>query len=180
MFYFISDTHLGHEKIIEYCHRPFKNVKEMDEKIIKNWNSRVKKEDVVFFLGDFCLCKSSEAPNSRKDAFSYYRSQLNGEIIFLLGNHDGHNKGKSLIESIVINHGGKRIYLTHNPKWAKEDFFWNFTGHCHGNLGTFRKMGPKSTIVDLSVDCWNYTPVDINEINSAYSDWYRGGCKNVK
>lgn len=176
MYYFISDTHLGHEKIIEYCKRPFKNVKEMDETIIKNWNERISDEDIVFFLGDFCLIKSSEAPNSRKDAFAYYRKQLKGNIIFLKGNHDGNNKCKSIIESIVIEHGGKRIYLTHNPKFAKEDFHWNFCGHTHGNMGTFRKIGKKSVIVDLSVDCWNFQPVDINDINQAYSDW----CKKCK
>ena len=58
----------------------------MDETIIKNWNTKVKDEDIVFFLGDFCLSKSSEAPNSRKDAFEYYRSQLKGDIIFFKGN----------------------------------------------------------------------------------------------
>jgi calcineurin-like phosphoesterase family protein len=180
MYYFTSDAHFGHENIIKYCKRPFKNIKEMDETIIKNWNSKVKLGDIVFYVGDFCLSKSSEAPNSRKDAFEYYRSQLNGDIIFFRGNHDGNNKCKSIIESIVINHGGKRIYLTHNPKFAKEDFHWNFCGHTHGNQGKIRKLGKKSTIIDLSVDCWNFTPVDINEINQAYSEWYKNGYKNEK
>jgi calcineurin-like phosphoesterase family protein len=176
MHFFISDTHLGHENIIKYCNRPFKSLQEMDETIIANWNNKIKKGDIVFFLGDFCLTKSSEAPNSIKRASDYYRSQLNGDIIFLKGNHDKNNQCKSIIESIIINHGGKRIYLTHNPKFAKKEFEWNFTGHCHGNFGTFRKLEDKSTIIDLSVDCWNYTPVNINEINEAYSDWKR---KNV-
>jgi calcineurin-like phosphoesterase family protein len=180
MYYFISDTHFGHENIIKYCKRPFKNAKEMDETIIKNWNSKVTDKDIVFFLGDFCLTKSSEAPNSRKDAFEYYRNQLKGDIIFFKGNHDGNNKCKSIIESIVIQHGGKRIYLTHDPKWAKDDFYWNFCGHTHGNQGTFRRLGKKATIIDLSVDCWNYTPVNINEINQTYSDWCKKGHKNEK
>jgi len=53
-------------------------------------------------------------------------------------------------------------------------------GHTHGNQGTFKKLGRKSVIIDLSVDCWNFTPVNINEINQAYSDWCRGGHKNDK
>lgn len=199
MYYFISDCHFGHANIIRYCKRPFlkegdldnnggwvseyiavQRTKEMDETIIRNWNERIKEDDIVFFLGDFCLSKSSEAPDSRKDAFDYYRSQLNGDIIFFKGNHDGNNKCKSVIESMVIQHGGKRIYLTHNPKFAKEDFHWNFCGHTHGNQGTFKKLGKKSVIIDLSVDCWEFRPVDINEINQSYSEWCKRGCKEEK
>jgi calcineurin-like phosphoesterase family protein len=199
VYYFISDTHFGHSNILRYCKRPFlkegdldskgnwvsqyiatQRTKEMDDTIIRNWNSKVTDEDIVFFLGDFCLSKSSEAPNSRKDAFDYYRNQLKGDIIFFKGNHDGNNKCKSIIESIVIQHGGKRIYLTHNPKFAKDDFEWNFCGHTHGNQGTFKKLGKKSTIIDLSVDCWNFMPVDINEINQAYSEWCKRGRKDEK
>ena len=195
MYYFISDTHFGHSNILRYCKRPFikeedldnkgnwksesianLRCEEMDKTLIKNWNEKVKENDIVFFLGDFCLGKSSEAPNSK--GFDYYRNQLNGQIIFFKGNHDGNNKCKSIIESIVIQHGGKRIYLTHNPKFAKEDFHWNFCGHTHGNQGAFRKLGKKSIIVDLSVDCWNFRPVDVNEINQAYSEWCKRGYKN--
>ena len=198
MYYFISDTHFGHSNIIRYCKRPFlkkedldskgnwvsqyiatQRTKEMDETIIKNWNSRIKDEDIVFFLGDFCLSKSSEAPDSRKDAFDYYSSQLKGDVIFFKGNHDGNNKCKSIIESMVINHGGKRIYLTHNPKFAKDDFEWNFCGHVHEKY-QFQKLGKKSIICNLSVDVWNYYPVNINEINQAFSDWCKRGCKNEK
>jgi len=179
--WFCSDFHFGHEKIIEYCKRPFENLKQMDSILVKNFNERVDENDLCFFLGDFCLSKSSEAITAPKDAFNYYRNQLKCKnIIFFRGNHDGNNKCKSIIESIVIQHGGKRIYLTHNPKFAKEDFHWNFCGHTHGNQGTFKKLGRKSVIIDLSVDCWNFTPVDINEINQAYSDWCRGGHKNGK
>jgi len=197
MFYFISDTHFGHSNIIRYCKRPFikdgdltlnggwvssdiaiQRMKEMDETIIKNWNERVKKEDTVFFLGDFALSKSSEAPEGRKDAFNYYRNQLNGDIIFIKGNHDGNNRCNSIIESINIQHGGKRIHLTHNPKFAKEEFYWNFCGHTHGSEGVCKRINKKSTIIDLSVDCWNYRPVEINEINQVFSDWCRKGYKN--
>lgn len=175
MFYFISDTHFGHEKIIEYCHRPFKNVEEMDTTLIRNWNERVSDEDTVFFLGDFCLIKSSEAPNSK--GYDYYRSQLKGNIIFFKGNHDGNNKCKTIIESMTITHGGKKIYLTHNPKFALQEFRWNFCGHTHGNEGVFKKFGHKSLIIDLSVDCWEFKPVNINDICKGYSEWYKRGQK---
>jgi calcineurin-like phosphoesterase family protein len=196
--WFTSDNHFYHSNIIRYCKRPFlkeadldskgnwvsqyiakERAEEMNSVMIKKWNERVKVGDLVFHLGDFCLKHApSEAPDAPKDAFEIIRPQLNGEIIFVEGNHDSRNGVKSIIESLVIKYGGKRIYLTHNPKFAKEEFFWNFTGHCHGNEGTFRKFGRKSYIVDLSVDCWDFAPTNINEINQNFSIWLKS--KNEK
>jgi calcineurin-like phosphoesterase family protein len=178
--FFCSDFHLGHWNIVKYCNRPFKTLEEMDSTIIKNFNERVEEDDLVFFLGDFCIKRSSEASESPKNAFEYYRNQLKCKnIIFIRGNHDGHNSVKSPIESLIIQHGGKRIFLTHDPQYAKHDFFFNFTGHLHGKLGPFRKIGPKGYIVDLSVENWDYFPVDYNEIYSAFSNWLKQDKKNV-
>lgn len=52
--YYISDLHFGHSNIIRFDNRPFSNVQEMEETIVKNWNERVAKDDVVYILGDFC------------------------------------------------------------------------------------------------------------------------------
>lgn len=51
--WFIADTHFSHFNIIRYTGRPFSNVEEMDQTLIRNWNSLVEDEDLVFFLGDF-------------------------------------------------------------------------------------------------------------------------------
>ena len=48
----ISDTHWYHENIIKLCHRPFLSAKEMNEKLIENWNSVVSRDDTVYHLGD--------------------------------------------------------------------------------------------------------------------------------
>jgi len=179
-YWFISDTHLGHENIIKYCKRPFASLIEMDEAIIKNWNTRVKKDDVVFHLGDFCFRKSGEAPGSQKKAFEYYMSKLNGDIILIQGNHEKSNVGnKSIIESMVIKYGGKRIYLTHDPKYSKKEFELNFTGHVHNNEPVCRKLSLNSTIVNLCVEHWNYSPISINEIYSEVAKWKNGDTKEV-
>ena len=46
MAWFISDHHFNHDKIIEYCNRPFANVEEMNNYMIKQWNSVVGKNDM--------------------------------------------------------------------------------------------------------------------------------------
>lgn len=173
MNFFISDLHLGHFNIVRYCNRPFTSLEEMDNTILNNINSTVAEDDTLFYLGDFCLSKSSEAETAPVKAYDYYRNKINCKnIIFIAGNHDNRGNGqcKSSIESIVIKHGGKRIFLTHDPKYYRKDFEWNFTGHLHGKLDPFRRMG-KSIIVDLSVENWNYKPVNINDIMQAYAYW---------
>ena len=54
-YWFTADLHLGHFNIIKYTGRPFKSLKEMNETLIRNWNARVKPEDTVFNVGDFCF-----------------------------------------------------------------------------------------------------------------------------
>ena len=58
--YYISDTHFGHSNIIDFDYRPYKNVQEMDETLINNWNSIVSNEDTVYILGDFCWLKEDK------------------------------------------------------------------------------------------------------------------------
>ena len=45
--YLIADTHFNHKRIIEYCKRPYSNVEEMNEDLIRKWNNVVSKNDIV-------------------------------------------------------------------------------------------------------------------------------------
>ena len=58
--FFTSDTHFYHSNIIRFCNRPFANVEQMNESMIRNWNSVVGQDDEVFHLEDFCLGGSAE------------------------------------------------------------------------------------------------------------------------
>lgn len=80
MDYFTSDTHFGHENIIEYCNRPFLDVAHMNKEMTIRWNHVVGPSDTVYHLGDFAMGK--------KELWRYYRANLNGKIIFVIGNHD--------------------------------------------------------------------------------------------
>ena len=77
----ISDLHLGHENIIKYCDRPFKDVEEMNRIIITRWNNLVANDDVVYFLGDMSYGRGSGKPGD-------WIRLLNGELVYFKGSHD--------------------------------------------------------------------------------------------
>ena len=167
--FFVSDTHFGHANIIKYCNRPFVSLERMDSILIKNWNSRIEPEDTVYFLGDFCFKRSSEAEESCKNAFEYYKEQLNGNIIFCVGNHDHSNGVKSKIQSIVIEIANQRIHMTHKPEHSNYDFSINLCGHVHDKWKICKltsDKGQETICVNVGVDVWNFFPVTWDEINS--------------
>lgn len=76
----VSDTHFWHENIIKYCNRPYANAQEMNEDLIAKWNARLKENDIVWHLGDFCF--------GCKEHITEIVPRLNGRINLVLGNHD--------------------------------------------------------------------------------------------
>lgn len=85
-----SDTHFGHLNIIRYTNRPYKSLFHMDSSLIRNWNERVKPEDQVVFLGDWCFRNTSggKTGEGTTNKAQCYIDQLNGKITFVRGNHD--------------------------------------------------------------------------------------------
>ena len=81
MTYFTADLYLGHEGIIRFCNRPFTSVSEMDEVLIRNWNSRITDRDDVYILGDL-MHKSKKKPEN-------VLGELKGRKHLIIGNHDG-------------------------------------------------------------------------------------------
>ena len=115
MNYFISDTHFGHVNVLKFDKRPFKNIDEMNNTIINNWNNKVNDDDHIWILGDFCY-RSANPPE-------YYLSQLRGHKHLLIGNHDktvlNSKSAISMFDSIQklqhIKDGKHNIILCHFP-----------------------------------------------------------------
>lgn len=79
--YYIADCHFFHSNLIEAMDmRPFSSGEEMNEYMIKRWNSRVQKRDEVIVLGDFSLGNGEET--------NKILQRLNGQIYLIEGNHD--------------------------------------------------------------------------------------------
>jgi len=186
--FFTSDTHFGHENIIKYCKRPFANAAEMDDTIIKNWNSVVGPNDTVFHLGDFAWGN----PHIWNNALN----KLNGHIHLILGNHDMKNIQEGYMDRFAtvsfqkqIYIGNVCIYLNHYPflcyagSYHLKRNVWDLFGHVHSDpkLYDFSFIGDLEvkeiltndharlqhllpTQYDVGVDNNNYTPVSFDTV----------------
>lgn len=144
MIWLIADTHFFHENIIKYCGRPFNNVFEMNDKLIENWNKKVKNGDIIIHLGDF-----------GKKNISEIRQRLNGIIILLRGNHDNNiqfEDGFIIVEGTITM--GKYI-LSHEPLEESTGLI-NVHGHIH----------EKESLsgINISVERIGYEPINIEDL----------------
>lgn len=156
--WFTSDTHFSHKNIIEYQGRSFSSVEDMNRGLIANWNSVVKKNDIVYHLGDFSL----------GGTFLEHFYRLNGIIHLIEGNHDNQaskHKEKfasySNLKEISVN--GQRITLCHYAMrtWNKQGKkAWSLYGHSHSNLPD----DPNALSIDVGVDCHNYFPISFEQV----------------
>lgn len=161
--WFTSDTHFGHAKVIEYCDRPFNDIHEMDRKLIKRWNTKVKKGDLVWHLGDFALAS--------KEYVADIVSHLHGEIRLIKGNHDTRSSqwfrdiGFSQVYDypIIVD---EFIVLSHNPMpFVPSTGMINLYGHIHNSL-MFETWGKWCAC--MCVERHDYAPVHMKEIVARY------------
>jgi len=173
--YFTSDAHFFHSNIIKYDNRPFKDVYEMNDTIVENWNDKVKKDDVVFYLGDL----SFEAGGRKTSELVH---DLNGTIHYIMGNHDHFRDIRALdrfesindyVELSVLdedaNRGRQQIMMSHYAmlNWDKSH---HSSIHLHGHEHHHLVKNPnyswyyKHKVLDVGCNGWNYTPLSYQEI----------------
>ena len=79
-YFFIADTHFGHENALTFDNRPFRTIEEHDKALIENWNNAVSRNDEVFILGDISWHNATRT--------NEIVSSLNGVKHLIVGNHD--------------------------------------------------------------------------------------------
>lgn len=158
--FFIGDMHFMHRNIIKYCNRPFSDIEDMTEKLIKNWNSVVGKNDIVYVVGDFALC--------RKQKIIEICQRLNGRKRLILGNHDqaSANTYKEAGFEFVYNHPiiiDGFYFVSHEPiiGLTPDGVFAQIFAHVH-NDPIYATVTPRSFCV--SAERINYTPIEFEEI----------------
>ena len=168
MILYTGDLHFGHNNIIKYDNRPFKDSDEMDHVLIELWNGRVQPDDTVYIIGDFCHRSEHTA--------DWYLRQLKGHKYLILGNHDGSITDNPMamqyfegIEKMMdITDGDKRISLCHYPIAEWNSYFkgsWHIYGHIHNRKDeTYEIMRKKDRALNAGCMINNYMPVSFNEL----------------
>lgn len=162
--YILSDTHLFHNRIIEYEKRPFSSVEEMNEVIVNNWNSVVRSVDKVIHLGDVTFGTVGQAQIIKK---------LSGYKILVKGNHD-----RSLVRmcdlgfqeahnNLLLETPLGKVLCSHKP--IKAPTLINFHGHTHSSY-KFRSEENYKWI-NFSAENWNYTPVLLEDVCIKFQEW---------
>lgn len=179
--FFTSDLHFGHENVIRFDNRPFNTVEEMDEEMIKRWNAKVGKGDIVYVLGDFIWKAATN------EAVSIIR-RLNGQIILIKGNHDRflHNAAaKKALAGIkdyddicvtledgttrrcILSHYFIPFYNGHRYQAIHLHGHSHFTEESAEEVRITTELNEKGYDLKIyNVGCiyWNYTPVTLDEI----------------
>lgn len=203
--FFTSDTHFGHQNILDFCKRPFNSVEEMDEALIKNWNNVVGPNDYVFHLGDFCF-KGSQY-------WDRMLNQLNGHKFLIIGNHDIKNlKDGAMMKfdwvgmQAYITVAGRCVYLNHFPFLcyggayrSESNAVWQAFGHVHSKTPCYdiehiddqevkeilNRDEPRlqylfPTQYDVGVDNNNYTPISFVEFEQKIEEQIKKSKENAQ
>jgi calcineurin-like phosphoesterase family protein len=123
---FTSDLHFGHVNILEYApqRRAYLGMKdgdgvvEMNEGLVRLWNSQVDEDDLVFVVGDMAMGRVEE--NIR------YVSRLNGAKCLVMGNHDRPHPMVSKTDE--KRKRWENIYLDAGFRTLDREFVYNFDG----------------------------------------------------
>jgi len=193
MIWFYSDPHFYHNNVIRYCSRPHATVEEMNEDLVRRWNTVVRPEDTVYCLGDFSMAFR---------AVELFSPRLMGNKVLVPGNHDFchsyHKKSRKpdnraewikkyekngwtvLPERTTLELEGIGVVnLCHHPyptdgaddqyddKYAKwrpvDDGKVLLCGHVHEKWQT-RLSQAGTLMVNVGVDVWDYAPVSLETL----------------
>lgn len=189
--WFVSDTHFGHASIL-YFHplrreacgvtleelQADKNsaIAKHDQWLINKWNSVVRKQDTVYFLGDFCLKNKEYTENILR--------QLKGKKFLIRGNHDKSLNGLEnyfewvgdIKEAKFTNNQFK--FIDPNETFCVEMchfpmLTWNrrphgtcmVHGHSHGNANIINELTDELRVdVGLDNQYWDYNFVELEQL----------------
>ena len=172
--YFTADLHLGDRKVMELDRRPFSDLGEQDEEIIRRWNRLVCENDRVYILGDLSSYGEEKTVSIVK--------RLNGKKHFIRGNHDRLESEafRECFESVgdydEINVDGKHVVLCHYPiaHWRGQRYgYLHLYGHTHNGedhelfelyRAMCRERGIRFYAYNVGCMFHDYSPVSIDEL----------------
>lgn len=155
-FWLITDMHLGHHNIRDYCDRPI----DFEKQILANLQSYITSQDVLINLGDTCMSRNA-----------YWHDQIQqscaGKIWMIRGNHDAKSLSWYLdhgcdfvADSITMEIFGKKIIFTHSPLTFVPEEFINIHGHLHNNEEAKTSLTLRHRLVQIE---HTYSPINLRK-----------------
>ena len=182
--FFYSDPHFGHKNVIGFCNRPFNDVDEMNEELIKRYNKIVPHDGIVIWVGDCFFIGTQKA--------SSIMERLNGYKVLVRGNHDTsparmYNMGFDfVVESMEMVIAGQTVSIKHFPKKHSKSWFKSFIKfkllrkrkpryfdkypkpsnqwHIHGHTHSSERINLENRTIHVGVDANDYAPVSYRTI----------------
>lgn len=194
--WFTADLHLMHARIIELCRRPFADLGDMHAQIVDNFNQSISPNDVVYVLGDTFLVRDNI--RAALDDIGSILSTINGQLNFILGNHDdrgkltivvnevnrkvGYNKLRVIVDDRVCLsvpdpqafNGHQKIILDHYPLRAWDGAHrgsWHLYGHVHACRKFVSDDQNFGYTTDVGIDACNYHPVAYSYIKKLFATY---------
>lgn len=167
MNYYFADAHLGHSNIIRMNNRPFSDVNEMNETIIKNWNHTLNDNDDIYIIGDLFYKGGDPVPILKR---------LKGKKHLIAGNHDGvllknpvaRKFFVEINDILTIWEDKQMIVLCHYPMIEWNGYFRGSVllyGHIHNNTknDTYQIMKNRKNAYNVGADILGFTPRTLQE-----------------
>lgn len=168
--YATSDTHFGHDKLVELSGRPI----DFGDRLLKNIKQN--SGDLLIHCGDFCIKDDVKHTERFMEAAKGFKKK-----VLVRGNHD--NKSDSwyysqgwdfVCRSMALKIFGKHVVFTHAPIGANSilvgeeqtNYYMNIHGHLHGevNRHSAQEFYNHKFNYDLAPETHDYKIVKIEDI----------------
>lgn len=158
-YWVLTDTHFGHDKMHEYCQRP----DDFEERILRQTRHKIKPEDVLIHLGDFCIGNDEYWHKQFMDVCPGFKWLVRG-------NHDRksatwyHERGwHCVVDRIYLRMFGKKLLFSHRPIKDPGRSI-NIHGH-HHNTGHHPEDATDHRHILIFIE-HTYTPFSLRQIVS--------------
>ena len=155
-----SDLHLSDRNALDAFVRPFRDVADMNRRLLAAWRQKVRPGDTIICLGDI----------AHTDIWRDRRLLLDllacpGERVLIVGNHDIAREALKEVGFTTQHHvafydGDPPLALTHRPLAAVPVGAIHVHGHHHTG------MEPTDRHINVTVEQWDYEPVAMTVIAS--------------
>lgn len=183
--FFTADTHFCDDFALSFGHikrdgRPFKDVNQMDRTMIRNFNKKAKKNDIIYCIGDFLNYNSFDL-NSWKRGIKVVK-KIKAKVVLIFGNqetrimkekfNDNYEKFKQFLldagfyevyekglelECVDNDKQNVKLYLNHYPSLTRKECF-NLFGHIH-NRCYVKRYG-----INVGVDCNYFNLMSLKDV----------------